>query len=331
LIHSHIIKRKELNMNLYNEYHIKNICIFGVGSVGGVFGGKIAKAISQEIDTDRKVFFIARGEHLEEIKRNGLILNTPEESGIVCKPTLATDNIAEIPQPDLYLLCVKGYDLDDATIAIKTNIGTHTLVIPLLNGVDIYERIRKNMSKGIVFPGCVYIGALLERPGVVTHAGGPGLIAFGKDPHLPDFDPTGIINFFNDMGIQFTWSDDASSAQWQKFVFIAGYGLVTAYTAKTFGEILSDSKLKELVRKVMDEIAAVAKKKGVPLAETIVANSLQLGSNFPPETKTSFQRDVEAKGKRHEGDLFGGTIIRLGKELGVPTPVTESIYANIEG
>jgi 2-dehydropantoate 2-reductase len=318
-------------MNPYNEYHIKNICIFGVGSVGGVFGGKIAKAISQEIDTDRKVFFIARGEHLEEIKRNGLILNTPEESGIVCKPTLATDNIAEIPQPDLYLLCVKGYDLDDATIAIKTNIGTHTLVIPLLNGVDIYERIRKNMSKGIVFPGCVYIGALLERPGVVTHAGGPGLIAFGKDPHLPDFDPTGIINFFNDMGIQFTWSDDASSAQWQKFVFIAGYGLVTAYTAKTFGEILSDSKLKELVRKVMDEIAAVAKKKGVPLAETIVANSLQLGSNFPPETKTSFQRDVEAKGKRHEGDLFGGTIIRLGKELGVPTPVTESIYANIEG
>ena len=317
-------------MNPYNEYHIKNICIFGVGSVGGVFGGKIAKAISQEIDTDRKVFFIARGEHLEEIKRNGLILNTPEESGIVCKPTLATDNIAEIPQPDLYLLCVKGYDMDDATLAIKTNIGTHTLVIPLLNGVDIYERIRKNMPKGIVLPGCVYIGALLERSGVVTHAGGPGLIVFGKDPHLPDFDPTGITNFFNDMGIQFTWSDDASAAQWQKFVFIAGYGLVTAYTAKTFGEILSDLKLKELVQKVMEEIAAVGKKKGVPLADSIVPDSLQTGSNFPPETKTSFQRDVEAKGKRHEGDLFGGTIIRLGKELGVPTPVTASIYAKIK-
>ena len=316
-------------MNPYNEYHIKNICIFGVGSVGGVFGGKIAKAISQEIDTDRKVFFIARGEHLEEIKRNGLILNTPEESSILCNPTLATDNIAEIPQPDLYLLCVKGYDLDDAMLAIKTNIGTHTLVIPLLNGVDIYERIRKNMPKGIVLPGCVYIGALLERPGVVTHVGGPGLIAFGKDPHLPDFDPTGIINFFNDMGIQFTWSDNAASAQWQKFVFIAGYGLVTAYTAKTIGEILSDLKLKELVQKVMEEIAGVAKKKGVTLADSIVTDSLQTGSNFPPETTTSFQRDVAAKGARHEGDLFGGTIIRLGKELGVPTPVTESIYSKI--
>ena len=316
-------------MNAHNKYHIKNICIFGVGSVGGVFGGKIAHAIAQEKDTERKVFFIARGAHLEEIKRNGLILNTPEEHGIVCKPALATNNIAEIPQPDLYLLCVKGYDLDDATLAIKTNIGTHTLVIPLLNGVDIYERIRKNMPKGIVLPGCVYIGALLERPGVVTHVGGPGLIAFGKDPHLPDFDPTGIINFFNDMGIQFTWSDNAASAQWQKFVFIAGYGLVTAYTAKTIGEILSDLKLKELVQKVMEEIAGVAKKKGVTLADSIVTDSLQTGSNFPPETTTSFQRDVAAKGARHEGDLFGGTIIRLGKELGVPTPVTESIYSKI--
>ena len=318
-------------MNAHNKYHIKNICIFGVGSVGGVFGGKIAHAISQEEETNRKVFFIARGAHLEEIKRHGLILNTPEQSGIVCRPTMATDNIAEIPQPDLYLLCVKGYDLNDATLAIKKNIGAHTLVIPLLNGIDIFERIRKNMHKGIVLPGCVYIGALLERPGVVTHKGGPGLIAFGKDPNYPDFDPTGVINFFNDMGIQFTWSDDAAHAQWKKFVFIAGYGLVTASTAKTFGEILSDSKLRELLRKVMEEIAAVAKKKGVLLSDSIVTDSLEMGSNFPPETKTSFQRDVEVKGKHHEGDLFGGAIIRLGKELGIPTPATESIFATIEG
>ena len=81
----------------------------------------------------------------------------------------------------------------------------------------------------------------------------------------------------------------------------------------------------------MEEIAAVAQKKGVKLADTIVADSLETGNNFPPETKTSFQRDIEAKAKRNEGDLFGGTIIRLGKELGVPTPVTESIYSKLTG
>jgi len=318
-------------MNPEIKYQINNICIFGTGSVGSVFGGKIAHAIAQKKDTIRKVYFMARGAHLEEIKKNGLILNTPEERGILCKPALATDNIEDIPQPDLYLMCVKGYDLDAATLTIKKNIRDNTLIIPLLNGVDIYERIRGNLDTGIVLPGCVYIGAVIEKPGVATHAGGPGMIICGKDPNIPDFDPQGVIGFFNDMGINFTWNDDPLPALWQKYVFIAGYGLVTAYTAKTFGEILSDHELKELVRKVMEEIAAVAKKKGVTLADTIVADSLQTGNNFPPETKTSFQRDIEAKSKRNEGDLFGGTIIRLGKELGVPTPITESIYSKLEG
>jgi len=317
-------------MNPQTKYQINNICIFGTGGVGGVFGGKIAHALDRKKDTIRNVYFIARGAHLEAIKKKGLILNTHEERGILCKPTLATDDISEIPHPDLYLMCVKGYDLDAAILTIKKNIKDNTLVIPLLNGVDIYERIRKNLDTGIVLPACVYIGALIEKPGVATHAGGPGLIACGKDPNIPDFDPQGVIDFFDDMGIKFTWNDDPFPALWQKYVFIAGYGLVTAYTAKTFGEILSDPELKELVRKVMEEIAAVAQKKGVKLANTIVADSLQTGNNFPPETKTSFQRDIEAKAKRNEGDLFGGTIIRLGKELGVPTPVTESIYSKIE-
>jgi len=317
-------------MNPQTKYKIKKICIFGVGGVGGVFGGKIAHAIAQEKHTDKKVFFIARGKHLEEIKKHGLILNTPEERDILCKPTLATDNIADIPQPDLYLMCVKSYDLDAAVKAISEKTRDNTLIIPLLNGVDIYERIRKNLDIGIVLPACVYIGALIAKPGVATHAGGPGLIICGKDPSIPDFNPGKLIEFFDQMEIKFQWNDDPCPALWQKFVFIAGYGLVTAYTAKTFGEILSDPEAKEMARKVMEEIAAVAKKKGVQLADTIVADSLQTGNNFPPETKTSFQRDIEAKSKHNEGDLFGGTIIRLGKELGVPTPVTESLYSKIE-
>ena len=204
-------------------------------------------------------------------------------------------------------------------------------VIPLLNGVDIYERIRKNLDTPMVIPGGVYIGALIEKPGVVTHAGGPGLIICGKDPNIPDFNSGKLIEFFDQMEIKFQWNDDPSPALWQKFVFIAGYGLVTAYTAKTFGEILSDPDLKELVRKVMEEIAAVAKKKGVSLPDSIVTDSFNTGNNFPPETKTSYQSDIEAKRKHNEGDLFGGTIIRLAKELGVPTPVTESIYSKLAG
>ena len=100
--------------------------------------------------------------------------------------------------------------------------------------------------------------------------------------------------------------------------------------SKPIGQVLADPEAKEMARKVMEEIAAVAKKKGVTLADSIVADSLETGNNFPPETKTSYQRDIEAKSKQNEGDLFGGTIIRLGKDLGVPTPVTESLYSKIQ-
>ncbi len=79
----------------------------------------------------------------------------------------------------------------------------------------------------------------------------------------------------------------------------------------------------------MTEIAAIAHKKGVKLPEDIVEKSVNKAGNFSFEAKTSYQRDVEAKGRRNEGDLFGGTIVKMGKKYGVPTPVTERVYGEI--
>lgn len=93
-------------MVLNNKNEIKNICIYGVGGVGGYFGGKIALGLSRIKNTTKRVFFIARGTHLDEIRKNGLILNISEEMGIICRPHLATDSIDEIPAPGLMLnLC----------------------------------------------------------------------------------------------------------------------------------------------------------------------------------------------------------------------------------
>jgi len=83
---------------------IENICIAGIGGIGGYFGGIIAHEISQQKDTTRSVSFIARGAHLEEIKKEGLILNTVKGDRLICKPTLATDDIDQIPSP----ICVSS-------------------------------------------------------------------------------------------------------------------------------------------------------------------------------------------------------------------------------
>jgi len=309
--------------------NIENICIAGVGGIGGYFGGIIAHEISQQKDTTRSVSFIARGAHLEEIRKDGLILNTVKGDRLICKPTLATDDIGHIPSPDLCLLCVKSYDLNDIASRLDKVITNNTIVMPLLNGVDIYERVRQRLKKGIVLPACVYIGTSIEKPGVVRQQGGTGLILCGNDPEVKDFNPEVLQVFFDSMGLNFKWNADPFPDIWEKYVFIAGFGLVTAYSGKTIGGVFANSELKNMARQIMDEIVSISKKRGVTLPEKIVAESLEKANNFPYETKTSYQRDVEAKRARTEGDLFGKTIINMGRQHGIPTPVTQSVYSKI--
>lgn len=308
---------------------MKHICIYGVGGVGGYFGGKIARMITDASD-DAKIYFIARGDHLKEIKKNGLILNTDDESGIICKPALATDKVSDVPKIDLCLLCVKSYDINNAVVSLSSVIDGNSVIIPLLNGVDVSERIRSITKKGIVLPACVYVGTHIEKPGIVTQRGGSCTIFFGPDPEKKEFNPQPIFKLFDKSNIKYKWSDNPLIAIWEKFMFISPFGLVTAAFNKTIGEVMQSEHLLTYTRSIMEELKSISVKKSIPLPENIVKISIDKGNNFPFETRTSFQRDVEQTGKKNEHDLFGGTVIRYGKQLGIPTPVTEQIYSKIK-
>jgi 2-dehydropantoate 2-reductase len=308
---------------------IRNICIVGVGGVGGYFGGKIIQGFSGGDQGERKIYFVARGAHLREIQKSGLILNTSEKANIICIPASATDRIDEIPAPDLCLLSVKSYDLPEVVRGLVKIIREDTVILPLLNGVDIYERIRTVLIQGIVLPACVYVGTHIERPGVVTQRGGDGIILCGKEPKSPDIDPENLITFFHKAGVKFVWNDDPYPAIWEKYMFIAAFGLVTAYSGKTLGEVAADHGLKRMAGEIMGEIKLIADVCNIGLPDDIIETSLKKADNFPFETKTSYQRDIEGAG-RNEGDLFGGTILAMGRRLQVPTPVTERIYSVIQ-
>ncbi|MBP1734710.1 MAG: 2-dehydropantoate 2-reductase [Deltaproteobacteria bacterium] len=317
-------------MDSEHKYAFKDVWIYGVGGVGGYFGGKIAYEASAHPDSAPNVYFIARGNHFLAIRRRGLKLNTAEKDGIICVPYHITDRPETLPKPDLCLLCVKSYDLDAALVALLKQVKDSTIIIPLLNGVDIHERVRIILKSGIVLPACAYVGTHIEEAGVVTQKGAPGVMLCGKDPAFQDFNPEPLITFFNDSDIKFTWVDDPFPAIWEKFIFIAAFGLVTAYSDKTLGGVAADPELRELVEKIMGEILTIAKKKEISLPSGIVETSIAKANNFPFETKTSYQRDIEAKGRLNEGDLFGGTIIKMGKDEKIPIPVTQRIYESIE-
>jgi 2-dehydropantoate 2-reductase len=307
---------------------IKRVCIYGTGGVGGYFGGRIAEAFQKNKTKKREIYFIARGEHLKAIQQNGIIVKTPD-CIISSTPARATHDINEIPAPDLILLCVKSYHLKAAIEAVKTQIKENTVVIPLLNGVDIYERIRTGLEKGIVLPSCVYIGTHIESPGVIIQSGGNGIILSGKDPRFPQYTAGSVRQFFKETNIGFEWNDNPYPAIWGKFIFIAAFGLVTAATGKTLGEVMENEELRHSVHSIIQEIMSIARKKNIKLPEDIGDMSMKKANNFPYETRTSYQRDVESWPKPNEGDLYGGTILREGAALGIPTPVTEKFYSRI--
>ena len=306
---------------------IKSVCVYGIGGVGGYFGGRIAHKISKGKRTVQ-VYLIGRGKHLKVIQQHGLNLITDKEE-FLCFPNIATDNIRHIPTPDLYLLCVKGYDLDSAVASISKNISANTIILPLLNGVDIYERIRTGLQKAIVSPASVYVSSSIEKSGTIRQKGPEGHIVFGKDPKHLGYNYKYLIEFFNEMEISNTWHDNPYPAIWEKYIFISAFSLITAYSGKTIGEVLSDDKLKGMAENIMKEVVLVGKAKNIDFEQDTVEKTIQKAKNFPYETKTSFQRDYEKGNSRNEGDIFGGTLIRLAKEYNISIPTITEVYGEL--
>ncbi|MCJ7656171.1 MAG: 2-dehydropantoate 2-reductase, partial [Candidatus Atribacteria bacterium] len=252
-----------------------------------------------------------------------------DQEEILCFPNIATDNIRHIPTPDLYLLCVKGYDLDNVAASISKNISADTIILPLLNGVDIYERIRTSLQKAIVSPASVYVSSSIEKPGTIRQKGPEGHIVFGKDPKHLGYNYEYLIAFFNQMGISNNWHDNPYPAIWEKYIFITAFSLMTAYSGKTIGEVLADGKLKSMTENIMKEVVLIGKSKHIDFEQGIVEKTIQKAQSFPYETKTSFQRDYEKKNARHEGDIFGGTLIRLAKEYDISIPTITEVYGEL--
>jgi 2-dehydropantoate 2-reductase len=306
-----------------------NVCVIGVGGVGGYFGGKLAHTFSSNPDSPVNIFFVARGKHLEAIKQNGLVLKSPEFGSIPCRPMLATERISDLPKIDLFLICVKGYDLMDVATSIRDQIKQNTVILPLLNGADIQERLRNKMKTGIILPACVYISSYVEEPGVVVQIGKPGKIIFGRDPEHPDYNPDELFRLFEKSSIVYEWKDDANPAIWEKYIFIAGFGLISARYNKTLGEILEGPSLKKEVIGIMNEIYSIALKRNIRLPDGVIDLSLRKAAMFPRDTQTSLQRDIHQRKGKSELELFSGTIIDLGKKLGIPTPTTKKIYQEL--
>ena len=299
-----------------------NICFFGVGGVGGYYGTLLTKYFNET--SKGKTFFIARDRHKDAVLEKGLLLK--KEGGkeeILIKPHVCTDNVNDLPVCDIVVVSVKGYDLENVTKDVGKITDKNSIILPLLNGADIYDRMRQHLKKGYILPACLYLGTHIESPGVIFQKGGSCQISIGKDPLYPEFYPEKLINLFKKANILIEFYENVNIEIWTKYIFIASFALVTATYNKTIGEVANDGKLGILVKDIMQEIELIAKALKIELPADIVETSFSKANQFPFETKTSFQRDVETKGRQSEWDLFGGTVIRYSEKFNIPANNTQ--------
>ncbi|MFZ4582601.1 MAG: ketopantoate reductase family protein [Paludibacter sp.] len=297
------------------------ILIVGLGGVGGYYGGLLARKYTDSEEVE--IYFLARGAHLEKVKENGLTIIAEDETFVV-HPKLATDNATEIGIVDFALITPKSYDLTTTIEQIKPCIGSETVILPLLNGVDISDRIRKMLPNTEVWDGCVYIVGRLKEPGVVQSSGGVHDLFFGNDKS-ESIKLQQLEKILLDAGIKANYSRNIRMIIWRKYIFISTSATLTSYFNVGFRDLLTDNNRKETTLKHINEVVQLAQAEGVVFENDIIETTIKHIERLPFGTTSSMHSDF-INGRRTELETLTGIVIELGKKLGIETPEYEKVY-----
>jgi 2-dehydropantoate 2-reductase len=294
--------------------------VYGTGGVGGYFGGRLAQA-------GEEVIFIARGAHLQALQTDGLRVESIQ-GDISLRPVQASDDPRRMGQVDAVLVCVKAWQVPEAAAAMRPLVGEQTLVVPLSNGVDAPGQLAAVLGAGPVLGGLCHISAMIVAPGVIRHAGVKPHVAFGELDGRSGERPERLRQAFERAGVWVDVPADIQSAMWEKFLFIAAFSGVGAVTRLPAGVVRSVPEARQLLEEAMREIEALARKRRVALPAGIISSTLAYVDSLEPGVTASMQRDILA-GRPSELQAQNGAVVRMGLELGVPTPVNSFIYASL--
>jgi 2-dehydropantoate 2-reductase len=294
------------------------VAVIGAGGTGGYFGGLLARA-------GEDVVFVARGPHLEAIQSHGLIVKSRLAGNFTVSARAVEDPRGMGPM-DLILFCVKTYSTADAVQKIRSLVGPETMILSIQNGIDSADQIARIVGKKPLLGGAAQVSSVIEAPGVVAQTAGPGKIIFGELDGGPSTRTRRLQETFRRAGITAEVHPDVRVALWEKFIFICGLSGVTTLTRLPIGSILASPETRDFLRGTMGEVEAVTRAEGVSVAAGYVDQTLAFIGRLEPWTRGSLYYDLSA-GRRLELDALNGTVVRLGRERKLPTPLNFAIYA----
>ncbi len=290
----------------------------GAGSVGGFFGARLAK-------NNPNVSFLLRPNTLAAVKQHGLTIRSADGTFTVT-PQAASD-ARQLPRPDLIVLGVKAYDLDEVLNQIEPVLTEKTVILTLQNGIDTEDRLLARIQRDCVVGGVAYIYSRIAEPGVIEHYKKGG-VAIGELMGYESERLLAIRELFASAGIPCQLSKDIRRTKWEKMCWNCVFNPITVLLNDRVAKALDHSEMMGVIRQIVGEVAAVAATLKVPLppdmAERVVKASQEIR-----DIHTSMYDDWKA-GRPTEIDYLNGYIVEQGRRLGIPTPVNEALTAMIK-
>jgi 2-dehydropantoate 2-reductase len=289
------------------------VAVMGAGAVGCYFGGMLARA-------GHDVTLVARPQHVEAIRRDGLRMQTLVFDEHV--PVRAAADAAAAAGADLVLFSVKSMDTEAAGRQLQPHLGPDTLVLCLQNGVDNADRLRAVLPGQEVAAAVVYVATEMAGPGHLRHHGRGELViepARGSET---------VAQAFAAAGVPTDISANVRGALWLKLILNCAYNAISAIARKPYGECVGSEGVRDVMHDVVDECLAVAKAEGVVVAGDAHAAVHKLVESMPAQFSSTAQ-DL-ARGRPTEIDYLNGLIVRRGEALGLPTPANRVLWALVK-
>ena len=292
------------------------ILVMAAGSVGGYFGGLLANA-------DNDVLFIARGDNLESLNRDGMRVESVT-SGNFSVEARAADRLDGSWTAELVLFCVKSYHNPVAMETIRPAVADDTALLTLQNGIGSGDELSDGFGPDRVMLGAAYVEAAHPEPGLYQEMGGICRIVFAEQNGRATSRSSAIRALFADAGINSEIAEDIDKALWGKLVYICGLSGMTCITHSSFSEVMQSPKTAAMTLTVLEEAAAIGRAAGVDLDSDLVDSIMHSFVEDQDHLISSMHADLNAGRPLEVGNL-NGKVSELGRELGVPTPANDFI------
>lgn len=297
------------------------IAIMGTGGTGGYFGARLARA-------GYHVTFIARGAHLKAMQTTGLRVTGVEEFHL--PEVRVVENPDGLAPVDVVLFAVKAYDTDGAAELIRPIVGPDTMIVPIQNGIDSYDRLGAIHGHDRVIGALCRISVEIAAPGTIQLNSQFREIIMGEpEGRGESIRIREFANALDEAGMQVSISTDIQVDLWKKFTFITAMSGVCGAARAPIGPIREVPEAFELYRRIAEEVVAVAAAEGIFLAPGFADRLFDSARTLPGTMKASLLVDLE-RGRRTEVETLQGAVVRMGRKHGIATPVTEVAYGLIK-